>query len=126
MTENKKILLIEDDPFMVRMYQTKFENDGYPVKVAFNGEEGLEFAEKELPAVILLDIMMPKMDGFEVLKRLKGNSKTKDIPVFLLTNLGGEEKDIKKGKALGAIDYLVKSRMQPKEVVDKIKKILER
>lgn len=126
MSEGKKILLIEDDPFMVRMYQTKFENDGYDVKTAFNGEEGLDLAEKELPNVILLDIMMPQMDGFEVLKKLKANSKTRDIPVFLLTNLGGEEQDIQKGKALGAEDYLVKSRLQPKEVIDRIKEVLER
>ncbi len=125
MTDKKnKILLVDDDPFLVRMYQTKFVNDGYEVKIAFNGEDGLNMAQSEKPDIILLDVMIPKIDGFEALKRLKSNPETKNIPVFLLTNLGGEQVDTNKAKSLGAIDYLIKSQLQPKEVVERIKQAL--
>ena len=122
--ETIKILLVEDDTFLVEMYTTKFELEGFEVVSAEDGKRGLELAKKENPDVILLDILMPKMDGFEVLDELKKEAVTKDIPVILLTNLGQQD-DIKKGFEKGAVGYLVKAHFMPSEVVDKIKGILE-
>ncbi len=119
-----KILLVEDDSFLVEMYTTKFELEGFDVVTAEDGARGIELAQSENPDIILLDILMPKMDGFEVLDALKKNSKTKDIPVVLLTNLGQKD-DVKKGFEKGAVGYLIKAHFMPSEVVDKIKAILD-
>ncbi len=118
------ILLVEDDNLLIRMYQDKFVRDGYKVNVALNGEEGLVKLKEEKPDLILLDIMMPKMDGFETLKHIKSNSETKGVPVILLTNLGGQD-DAKKGLEMGAVAYLIKSEYTPDEIVEKVKEILE-
>jgi DNA-binding response OmpR family regulator len=91
---------------------------------AFDGEKGLKDAEEQKPNLILLDIMMPKMNGLEVLKNLKENSETKNIPVFILTVLGADE-DIRKGLELGAKDYIVKSQHAVSEIVEKIDKFME-
>lgn len=120
MPENKNILLVEDDEILAKMYADKFKREGYNVSVAYNGADGLKMAEEGSPKVILLDIIMPKMDGFVVLKKLRKNEKTKGIPVILLTNLGQED-DIKKGKKLGANDYFIKANHTPTEVVEKVK-----
>jgi len=117
------ILLVEDDEMLHTMYTQKFTKEGYDVKSAFNGAEGIKVAEETQPAIILLDIIMPKMDGFVALKKLKKNDKTKEIPVILLTNLGQEE-DIRKGKELGAADYFIKANHTPQEVVDKVKQVI--
>ncbi len=117
----KTILLVEDDEMISMMYKTKFEQADFEVLAANNGTEGLELALSKKPDLILLDIIMPQLDGFTVLERLKMSSKTKNIPVYLLTNLGTEE-DIKKGEELGAKDYLVKANLTPAEVLDKVKK----
>ncbi|MFH0874233.1 MAG: response regulator [Candidatus Komeilibacteria bacterium] len=124
MAEGKKILLVEDEEMLANMYQVKFQNDGFQLIKAGNGEEGLVLAEKEKPDMILLDVIMPKMDGFTVLKRLKDNPSTKNIPVLLLTNLGQDE-DVKKGNELGAVGYLVKANITPSEVVAKVKEVMK-
>jgi DNA-binding response OmpR family regulator len=118
-----KILLIEDDPFLLSMYSTKFEIEKFNVLVADDGEKGLALAFKELPDIILLDILMPKMNGFEVLENLKASKDTRDIPVILLTNLNQKD-EIEKGLSIGADDYLIKAHFMPSEVVEKIKKVL--
>ncbi|MFA4834336.1 MAG: response regulator [Patescibacteria group bacterium] len=120
-----KILLVEDDPFLLSMYNTKFELENFKVVAAEDGEKGLKLALKELPDVILLDIMLPRMDGFEVLKALKADKKTSGIPVILLTNLSQKEK-VKEGLSLGANDYLIKAHFMPSEVVEKIKKLINK
>jgi len=119
-----KILLIEDDSFLLNMYATKFEIENFNVVVAEDGEKGLEAALTEDPDIILLDIMLPKMDGFDVLKQIKNDQTTTNIPVILLTNLSQKD-DIDKGLAMGAIDFLIKAHFMPSEVVEKIKKILK-
>lgn len=121
-----KILLIEDDPFLLNMYSVKFEMDGFQIFVADNGEDGLKEIFNVKPDIILLDILMPKMNGFEVLENIKksDNSEVKKIPVILLTNLNQQE-EIEKGMKLGAVDYLIKAHFMPSEVVGKIKRILE-
>ncbi|MDD5031959.1 MAG: response regulator [Patescibacteria group bacterium] len=120
-----KILLVEDDPFLLSMYNTKFELESFKVVTAEDGEKGLKLALKELPDVILLDIMLPRMDGFEVLKALKADKRTSRIPVILLTNLSQKEK-VKEGLSLGADDYLIKAHFMPSEVVEKIKKLINK
>jgi len=120
-----KILLVEDDPFLLSMYNTKFELEKFKVVTAEDGEKGLKLALKELPDVILLDIMLPRMDGFEVLKALKADKKTSRIPVILLTNLSQKEK-VKEGLSLGANDYLIKAHFMPSEVVEKIRKLINK
>ncbi|PIS42028.1 MAG: response regulator [Candidatus Kerfeldbacteria bacterium CG08_land_8_20_14_0_20_40_16] len=119
----KKILLVEDDSFLAGMYVSKLNLEDFEVSLADNGEDGLKIAKQKLPNLILLDILLPQMDGFEVLKRLKENPQTAKIPIILLTNLG-QKKDVDRGLALGAKDYLIKAHFMPNEVIAKIKKIL--
>lgn len=120
-----KILLIEDDSFLLKMYATKFEMEKFNVLLASDGETGVKIAKGENPDIILLDIMMPKMNGFDVLKILKKDESTKRIPVILLTNLNQKD-DIEKGISMGAVDYLVKAHFMPSEVVKKVTDILNR
>ncbi len=121
--QNIYILLVEDDSFLANIYKTKFEMEGFTVNVAENGELGLKEAKKKKPDLILLDILLPKMDGFTVLQHLKADSALKDVPVILLTNLGQKD-DVEKGLKLGAADYLIKAHFKPSETVDKVKKVL--
>lgn len=118
-----KILLVEDEKMLADMYATKFTMDGFTIVNAYDGKEGLEAARREKPDLILLDIIMPKLDGFAVLKELKQDESTAKVPVVLLTNLG-QESDVKKGKDLGADDYFVKANHSPQEIVELVKKKL--
>lgn len=119
-----KILIVDDDPLLVRMYQTKFEGDGNEVVTASDGHEGLEKVASEKPDIVLLDIMMPKMDGLETLRRIKADASIKTTPVIMLTNVSSSEADSNEGLELGAVAYLVKADYTPKEVVQKVKEIL--
>jgi len=121
-----KVLIIEDDDVLARMYQTKFEHDGFEVLIAFSGQEGIKMAQKDQPTVILLDIMMPRVDGFQVLKNLQSNPQTAKIPVVVLTNLGTSDVLIQEAKRLGAKDYLIKYQTSAKEVVEKVEGYLEK
>jgi len=125
MAEEKKthVLLVEDDTFLANIYKTKFEMEGYKISVSSNGEIGLKDVKSKKPDIILLDILLPKMDGFAVLEKLKKDAEIKDIPVILLTNLGQKD-DVEKGLEMGAVDYLIKAHFKPSEVVDKVKKVL--
>jgi len=118
-----KVLVVEDDVFLSGIYQKKFEMEGFKVIPALDGEKGLTEAKKKKPAIILLDILLPKLDGFAVLTKLKADPETKDIPVILLTNLGQKD-DVEKGLQAGAVDYLIKAHFKPSEVVDKVRKVL--
>jgi len=117
------ILLIEDDTFLANIYKTKFEMEGFVVDVAENGELGLKEVQKRQPDLVLLDILLPKMDGFTVLQHMKEDAELKNIPVILLTNLGQKD-DVEKGLKLGAADYLIKAHFKPSETVDKVKSVL--
>jgi DNA-binding response OmpR family regulator len=118
-----KVLIVEDDQMLSEMYGSKFEAEGFTVLRASDGVEGLKLAETEKPAAILLDVIMPKLDGFATLEKLKANKATAKIPVIMLTNLGQEE-DVKKGKELGAADYFVKANQTPSEIVAKVKSLV--
>ena len=119
------VLIVDDDAFLSGIYTTKLEMDGFRVVVARDGEEGLKSAKAEKPSIILLDVLMPKLDGFETLKRLKADIETKSIPVIMLTNIGQKE-DIEQAKADGAEDYLIKAHFVPAEAVEKIRGILNK
>ncbi len=119
----KKILFIEDEPSLQKTLGDILRGNGYEVINALNGEIGLRLAQSEKPDIILLDIILPKMNGLEVLEILKNNKETKNIPVIVLTNLESME-DINKAIELGAVAYLVKAEYSMEEVIDKIKKAL--
>ncbi len=122
-TERAHVLLVEDDEFLANIYKTKFEMEGFKVSVALNGEAGLADVKKKCPDIVILDILLPKMDGFVVLEKLKADPETKHVPVILLTNLGQKD-DVEKGLKLGAADYLIKAHFKPSETVEKVKKVL--
>lgn len=124
----RHIFLVEDDPMLTELYQTKLEMEGFQVTVATDGEAGLKQAKKLKPDLILLDIMLPKLNGFAVLKQLKANKATADIPVIVLTNLGGEkaDNDKKLSLSLGASQFLVKNFHLPDDIVGAIKTTLEK
>lgn len=115
-----KILLIEDDDLMIKMYQRYFVIEGYTVEVAENGMIGLEKAKTFKPNIILLDIMMPVLNGLQTLEKLKTDPETKDIKVFMLTNLVNK-KDADSAIAKGAIKYFIKSEYEPKQLLEEIK-----
>ncbi len=118
-----KILIVEDDPLMSRMYQKIFTFEKYEVEMAHDGEEALSKATEANPTLILLDVMMPKMNGLQVLEKLKADARTKAIPVVMLTNLAGQQ-DAETALSKGAVKYLIKSEHEPKEVTDIVKEIL--
>ncbi len=118
-----KILIIEDDPLMSRLYEKIFTFEKYEVVLADNGQDGLDKARTESPTLILLDIMMPKMNGLQVLEKLKADPDLKKIPVVMLTNLAGD-KDAETALAKGAVKYIIKSNQDPKQVSGMVKEIL--
>ena len=115
-----KVLLIEDEEEVAELYRLKLTLDDYDVTVALSGQDGLEKAARISPEIIFLDIKMPEMDGFEVLRRLRESAKTKDIPVVILSNFD-EQELIEKGLTLGANEYLIKSQFSPEEISQKVK-----
>ena len=126
MKENSetKVLIVEDDVYISEMYKIKFESENYETIIINDGTKIIEIIEHKTPDIILLDIVMPVMDGFDVLKMIKSNEKYRKIPVIMLTNLSQKE-SIEKGFELGAVSYIVKSHFTPSEVVKKVKDILD-
>ncbi len=120
----KKILLVEDDKFLSEMYATKLTASGFDVEVSFDGQDALTKIKEKKPDLILLDIVLTKMDGFELLQLLRKDDSTKEISVIILTNLGQKE-EVEKGLKLGANDYIIKAHFTPTEVVAKAKKLLQ-
>lgn len=117
--QKAKILFVDDDNFLRKVYKSELGDQGYEVILAADGEEGLEKAKISDPDLIILDMIMPKKNGFEVLTELQNNPDTKNIPVIILSNLGQDD-DIKKGLDLGAVDYLVKDNITLSTIVDKV------
>ena len=122
--KDKKVLIIEDDPFIADVYVLKLESEGYDVETAEDGILGLEKLKKKKYDIILLDILMPNMNGFKVLEQIKMNPEVSKTPVVILTNLS-QKKDIQKGLDLGATDYIIKTKFTPTEVVKTINKVLK-
>lgn len=117
------VLFIEDDSLLLKMYKTKFENEGFNVLSAFDGEQGLASAMGENVDLIILDIMMPRLSGLDMLAKYRQDPKGKHVPVIILTNLTREE-EMKKAKELGVKEFIVKADYTPSEVVGKIKEYL--
>lgn len=122
-TGKPKILVVEDDSFLAGMYITKLGLEGFSVDLAGDGREGLKKAREWKPDLVLLDIVLPIMDGFSMLEQMKADTAMKDIPVILLTNLG-QKSDVERGLSLGASDYLIKAHFMPSEVIEKVKRLL--
>ena len=120
----KTILLVEDDPFLIDIYATKLKEAGFEISVAEDGEEALMKIQEKKPDLVLLDIILPHTDGWEILEKIK-EQKLKGFKVVVLSNLG-EKEDIEKGMRLGADKYLVKAHLTPSEVVREIEKILKK
>jgi DNA-binding response OmpR family regulator len=122
-TKKIKVAIIEDDIAIVQMYRTKFENEGYEVATAPDGVSGLQLIEQFDPDVILLDLMMPNMNGLDMLKSLRQTPAGKDAKVVVLTNMGDTETATRVYK-MEANDYIVKAEMTPKQVADRVKALL--
>lgn len=117
----KKILLVEDEEIMIGLLQKKLTKEGYEVLIARDGEEGLKIMKEAKPDLILLDIIMPKMGGFEVMQEMQENKELKKIPIIVISN-SGQPVELDKAQKLGARDWLIKTEFDPQEVIDKIKK----
>ena len=120
-----RLLLIEDDSLIVKIYTTRLKADGYTVVSAENGEAGLAMAQQEKPDLILLDVMMPILDGYSVLERLRTLPDFKTIPILVYSNLA-QDGEIEKGKQLGATEFIVKANISPTELVNKIKSYIQK
>lgn len=125
-TETQHVLLVEDEPLLIDLYEERFAEEPFELSTAETGEDALKLARAGRVDLILLDILLPGINGFEVLRQLKADIETRDIPVIVLTNLGSEQSDKDKQLALslGAVDYLVKSYHTPDEMVEIISKRL--
>ena len=116
----KKVLIVEDEGILAKILQEKFKDQGFAPEVAADGEAALPVARQFRPDIIVLDLILPKKDGFAVLEELKADPSLQPIPVIILSNLGQED-EIKKGLSLGAADYLVKAQNPIKAVIEKVK-----
>lgn len=120
----KTVLIVEDDEFLRSLTAKRLEKEGFMVEVGVDGESGIAVAESKNPDLILLDLLLPGLDGFEVLKKVKSNDALKTVPVIIFSNLGQKE-DIEKAKTLGANDFLIKANFTLDDVVTKIKGLLK-
>lgn len=120
----KTILIIEDDKFLRELITQKLTREGYNISEAADGEEGIKKVKEEKADLVLLDLILPGIDGFEVLSRMKEEPALFQIPVIILSNLGQKD-DVEKGLKMGAVDYLIKAHFTPGEIIEKIKKALK-
>lgn len=120
----KTILIVEDDKFLRELIAQKLIKEGYQIIEAVDGEEGVKKIKEGKPDLVLLDLILPGIDGFEVLAKTKEDPSVAQIPVIILSNLGQKE-DVEKGLKLGAIDYLIKAHFTPGEIIEKIKSALK-
>lgn len=125
MADKAKVLVVEDEEILLTGLKEELESGGYEVEGAGDGVEGLEKVKSFKPHLILLDLLMPKMDGMEMLQKLKADSETRDVPVVILTNLSDYEK-ISEALSLGAMDYLVKANYKLEDLLDKVRTVLSR
>lgn len=123
-TEGKKVLLIEDEKFLSNILKLKLERAGFSVLQAYDGEEGLQIIKEQNPSLVILDLVMPKMSGFELLERMSMDPQIAKIPVVVASNLG-QESDMEKAKRLGAVDYYVKAQTSVDQLVEIFKHLIE-
>ncbi len=122
-TEGKRILICDDDPAILRVLEVNLEVEGYDVLLAHHGQEAYEVAVAEHPDLIILDIMMPRLDGYQTCEKLKSNDEVKDIPVVFLS-AKAQQSDIDRGKAFGVADYLTKP-FDPTDLLDVVERLLD-
>ena len=120
----KTFLIVEDDKFLRELITQKLIKEGYETSEAIDGEEGIKKIKEEKPDLVLLDLILPGIDGFEVLSKMKEDLALAQIPVIILSNLGQKE-DVERGLKLGAVDYLIKAHFTPGEIIEKIKNALK-
>ena len=120
----KKILIIEDDKFLRELIAQKLTKEGYEISEAVDGEKGVEAVKETKPDLVLLDLILPGIDGFEVLSRMKADPLLAEIPVIILSNLGQKD-DIERGLKIGAVDYLIKAHFTPAEIIEKVNAVLK-
>lgn len=119
-----RVLVVEDDRFLRELMVRKLKTEGYDVQAASDGEEGLKSIKELKPELVLLDLILPGIDGFEVLSRKREDAEISAIPVIILSNLGQKD-EVERGLSLGAVDYLIKAHFTPGEIIEKIKNILK-
>lgn len=119
----RSVLIIEDERFLCNLLVKKFENGGFQVIGALDGETGLKEVRERIPDVILLDLLLPGIDGFEVLRRLKKDEELRRIPVIIISNLS-DKRDIEKAHKGGAAAYLVKADFSPQDILDKVRQFI--
>lgn len=120
----KKITIVEDEELILNLLQKKLANEGYEISVARNGEDGLKLMHEQKPDLVLLDIIMPKKGGFEVMEEMQKDSRLKRVPIIIISN-SGQPVEIDRAQKLGAKDWLIKTDFDPQEVVDKVKKQID-
>jgi DNA-binding response OmpR family regulator len=120
-----KVLLVEDEPYLTDVYNTKLEKSGFKIKLVNDGNKVIEALEEFKPDILLLDIVLPNVDGWEVLKKIEKKEEFKKLPIIILSNLG-QKQEVMKGLNLGATKYLIKAHYTPTEIVAEIKKILNK
>ena len=119
-----KILVVDDDPFILDMYVIKFREQGFQIDTATDGKMAIERIDAGKPDMVLLDVVMPKMDGFDVIKKIQENKIPRTFKILFLTNFGQKE-DVERGMQLGADGYIIKAHFTPSEVVAKVKELLK-
>ena len=119
----KKVLIVEDDQLIFSILSRELIDAGFQVSNAYDGEQAIIVTREQRPDLVLLDILLPRKNGFEVLQTLKEDAELAKIPVVILSNLGQPE-DIQKGRELGAVDYMIKVEFEPKQIVDKVRTLL--
>jgi len=115
----KKILIVEDEEIMINLLQRKLAKEGFEILIARDGEEGLKAMREKPPDIVLLDIIMPKMGGFEVMEEMQKDKELKKIPVIVISN-SGQPVELDRAQRLGAKDWLIKTEFDPQEVIDKV------
>lgn len=120
----KTISIVEDDKFLRELIAQKLAKEGYEILTAIDGEEGMAQIKEKRPDLVLLDLILPGIDGFEVLSRMKSEPDLAKIPVVILSNLGQKE-EVERGLKLGAVDYMIKAHFTPREIIEKVNSVLK-
>jgi len=123
MGKEKTILLVEDEPLLANLLRQRLEREGFTVLLGRDGEEGLRILKESHPSLILLDIILPKVSGFEFMEKMRADPTIERVPIFIISNLG-QEQDVKRGQELGASGYFVKAQISIEELVNQVKEFL--
>ena len=123
--QNAKVLLVEDDPFLSNLLKVRLQKENVDVVLARDGEEALKKIDENKPGLVLLDLILPKKSGFEILEKTSVDPQLKDMPVIIISNLG-QTSDIQRGKELGAVEYYVKAKISIDDLVGKVKNFLSK